>query len=101
MDSEAPQADVVIWKGVGGAVFAMQETIANGLDATNAERAARRRLENCGYEALKHIACNFRRGKMILQGTVPRYYHKQIAQEAVRDLRHVDIVVNDIHVSPR
>ena len=78
----------------------MQETIAVDLDARNAERAAQRRLEQCGYEALKHIACRFRRGTMTLRGTVPMYFHKQLAQEAVRDLRHVDVIVNDIKVLP-
>lgn len=79
----------------------MQETTVNGFDASSAERAAQQRLKSCGYEALKHIACHFRRGTMILRGTVPTYYHKQVAQETVRDLRDVDVVVNDISVSPR
>ena len=62
--------------------------------------AAQRRLEQCGYDALKHIACRFRGGAMTLRGTVPMYYHKQLAQEAVRDLKHVDVIVNDIKVLP-
>jgi hypothetical protein len=78
----------------------MQETIADSLDARNIERAARRRLDQCGYDALKHIACRFRRGAMTLSGTVPMYFHKQLAQEAVRDLKHVDAIVNDIKVFP-
>ena len=76
----------------------MQKAIADSLDARNIERAAQRRLEQCGYDALKHIACRFRRGAMTLRGTVPMYFHKQLAQEAVRDLKHVDVIVNDIKV---
>jgi hypothetical protein len=78
----------------------MQKAIADSLDARNIERAAQRRLEQCGYDALKHIACRFRRGAMTLRGTVPMYFHKQLAQEAVRDLKHVDVIVNDIKVVP-
>ena len=78
----------------------MHETIADDLDNRNAERAAQRRLEQCGYEALKHVACRFRDGAMTLRGTVPMYFHKQLAQEAVRDLRNVDVIVNDIKVVP-
>jgi hypothetical protein len=81
-------------------VLVMQETIVEDLEARNAERAARRRLEQCGYEALKHVACRFRRGAMTLRGTVPKYFHKQLAQEAMRDLKNVDVIVNDIHVLP-
>ena len=78
----------------------MQETIANSPDARNTDRAAQRRLEQCGYDALKNIACRFHGGAMTLRGTVPMYYHKQLAQEAVRDLKHVDVIVNDIKVLP-
>lgn len=86
--------------GVSGAVFVMQETIAENLEARSTERAAQRRLEQCGYDALKHIACRFRDGAMTLRGTVPMYYHKQMAQEAVRDLRNVEVIVNEIKVVP-
>lgn len=78
----------------------MPELIANDPDAATVERAARQRLQNCGHEALKHIACHFRRGTMILKGSVTTYYHKQLAQEAVRELGDVG-VVNDIRVLPR
>jgi osmotically-inducible protein OsmY len=78
----------------------MQKTIADCLEARNIERAARRRLEQCGYYALNSIACRFRSGAITLSGTVPMYFHKQLAQEAVRDLRNVDVVVNDIEVNP-
>jgi hypothetical protein len=35
---------------------------------------------------------------MILRGEVPSYYHKQLAQESVRDFPHVTQIVNDIEV---
>ena len=78
----------------------MQTTVVGSRDAKSTERAAQRRLEQSGYDALKHIACRFREGAMTLSGSVPMYYHKQLAQEAVRDLRDVDVIVNDIRVVP-
>ena len=79
----------------------MQHAIADSLDATNTEKAAQRRLESRGYEVLKTIACRFRSGTMFLKGEVPTYYHKQLAQEAVRTLAAVDAINNQITVTPR
>lgn len=78
-----------------------QEAIADGLDATNTERAAQQRLESSGYEALKAIRCRFRRGTMFLTGETPTYFHKQLAQEAVRSLAAVNSINNQIAVTPR
>ena len=79
----------------------MQEAIADSLDTANAERDAQRRLASSGYEVLKTIACRFRSGTMFLKGEVPTYYHKQLAQEAVRTLAAVRAINNQITVTPR
>jgi osmotically-inducible protein OsmY len=79
-------------------VFAMHESIVADLDARNVERAAQRRLQQYGYDALNRISCRCRRGTVTLKGTVSKYYHKQLAQEAVRNLRNVDVIVNEIRV---
>ncbi len=63
------------------------------------ERVAKIRLAETGYPRLKTIDCSFRDGTMVLRGEVPSYYHKQLAQEALRDITHVTHVVNDIEVS--
>jgi hypothetical protein len=68
------------------------------LSATNAERSARVRLAKTGYPALKRVECSFRNGKMILRGQVPSYYHKQLAQEALRTSTHVKQVMNHLEV---
>jgi len=80
-------------------MMVQQEAIADGLDVANTERAAQRRLESSGYEVLKTIACRFRSGTMFLKGEVPTYYHKQLAQEAVRTLAAVDAISNQITVT--
>jgi hypothetical protein len=78
-----------------------QEAIADGLDAASTERAAQRRLESSGYEALKAIRCRFRRGTLFLTGEAPSYFHKQLAQEAIRTLAAVNTINNQIAVNPR
>jgi hypothetical protein len=79
----------------------IQATIADALDAANTERDAQRRLEASGYEALKAIRCRFRRGTMFLTGEAPTYFHKQLAQEAIRSLPTVSAINNQITVISR
>jgi hypothetical protein len=64
------------------------------------ERAARKRLAKTGYRSLGSVCCNYRDGTITLHGSVPSYYHKQIAQEAMRDVDNVEAIVNQIKVSP-
>ena len=44
------------------------------------------------------VQCRFSDRRLYLTGKVPSYYLKQLAQEAVRDLEDVDLVVNRIEV---
>ena len=76
----------------------MQEQIADGLEAANVERAAQWRLEASAYAALRTVRCKFRQGRLVLNGRVPTYFHKQIAQEAIRALPGVIEIVNHISV---
>ena len=62
------------------------------------EHAARQRLAKTGYRTLKTVECSFRDGWITLRGEVPSYYHKQLAQESVRNSPHVTRIVNDIEV---
>jgi hypothetical protein len=62
------------------------------------EKAAQTRLAKTGYRPLKGIICNFRDGTLVLQGEVPSYYHKQVAQEAIRKVHSVQTIVNQIEV---
>lgn len=62
------------------------------------ERAARLRLANTGYHTLKTVDCSFRDGRIVLRGEVPSYYHKQLAQESVRNAPNVSQIVNHIEV---
>lgn len=71
---------------------------ADHIDAHAVERGARRHLAGTGYPILKSVECSFRNGRMMLSGQVPSYYHKQIAQEALRSAKHVTQVVNNLEV---
>ena len=73
-------------------------TKSDGTHCRSLERAARQRLATAGYRTLRAIECSFRDGRMILRGEVPSYYHKQLAQESIRDFPHVTQIVNDIEV---
>jgi osmotically-inducible protein OsmY len=78
----------------------MQAKIADGRDAANPENAARVRLKRSGRHPLQGIACRYAKGTMFLRGSVPTYFHKQTAQEMVRNLKGVTKIVNEIHVTP-
>jgi hypothetical protein len=62
------------------------------------ERTARQRLAKTGYRTLQSVECSFRDGRMILRGEVPSYYHKQLAQESIRNTPHITQIVNQIEV---
>jgi hypothetical protein len=44
---------------------------------------AERGLRSSRYSALKHVACDYQGGVLVLRGCLPSYYLKQIAQEVV------------------
>jgi osmotically-inducible protein OsmY len=66
----------------------------------NMVKMAQNRLRRNGYSGLGAVSCRFERGVLFLRGQLPCYYHKQLAQEAVRGLVGVSQVVNEIEVTP-
>lgn len=56
-------------------------------------------LEQSAYSLLRQVLVEYERGVLFLRGTLPNYYHKQLAQEAVRRVDGVAHVVNEIEVS--
>jgi osmotically-inducible protein OsmY len=79
-------------------VNSLQEDITGLLEVANVERAATSRLERTAYGALKAVKCRFRQGTLLLNGSVPTYFHKQLAQESVRGLRGVTEIKNQVCV---
>jgi hypothetical protein len=68
------------------------------VQARTVEGAARARLATTGYPALKAVECSYHDGRMTLRGQVPSYYHKQLAQEALRNATDISQVINRIEV---
>jgi osmotically-inducible protein OsmY len=65
-----------------------------------AERAANRLLRS-SYVSLRSVSCVWDRGVLRLQGCLPSFYHKQVAQEAVSRVEGVEQVINEIQVADR
>jgi hypothetical protein len=65
---------------------------------TSVEKAAHKELNNTGYRSLSSVCCRFQEGTLTLKGEVPSYYHKQLAQEAIRQIGNVTAIVNKIDV---
>jgi osmotically-inducible protein OsmY len=56
-------------------------------------------LRNSPYLNGRHISVECHEGEVTLRGTVPSYYHKQMAQEAVRGVGEVGAIRNWLVVS--
>ncbi len=55
-------------------------------------------LQRTGYAALQRINCRVENGVVELSGDVPSFYFKQIAQEVLLALKHVQRVDNRLRV---
>lgn len=59
---------------------------------------ASRILGNSPYAALRAVACEFKDGILTLNGEVPTFYLKQIAQTMLREVQQVHSIVNNVRV---
>lgn len=63
------------------------------------ENAVRERLSHCSYKFyFNSVRWKFGRGTLTLNGCVPTFYMKQMLQTLVRDVEHVERIVNDVDV---
>ena len=60
---------------------------------------AKRRLHGNSHQALKNISCTYQDGLLVLQGTLPTYYLKQVAQETLARMEGVERIENRIQVT--
>jgi osmotically-inducible protein OsmY len=58
-----------------------------------------RRLQSSPYSAIRRVACFFDEGVLVLQGEVPSYYQKQLAQSSVNGFAGVERIANRIRVT--
>ncbi len=64
------------------------------------ERHILRQLRQSGVGGQPAVQCQFRNGVLVLSGSLPSYYRKQMAQEVALQAAHVSRVVNLIEVVP-
>jgi osmotically-inducible protein OsmY len=69
-----------------------------GMRSADVAERAESELRRNAYVALKNIACEYQEGLLILNGCLPTYYLKQLAQEAVARLHGVERIDNRIEV---
>lgn len=62
-------------------------------------KSVRKSLEESAYCILKTVSFCYERGVLFLRGQLPTYFHKQLAQEAVRRIEGVTRIVNQIEVT--
>jgi osmotically-inducible protein OsmY len=55
-------------------------------------------LRNSAYLALRRVRCEFHDGTATLNGRLPSYYLKQVAQTLVAQMAGVNAVINHIEV---
>lgn len=62
------------------------------------EQAAIHRLRERPFLPESRVSCQFDAGVLLLRGRLSSYYHKQVAQEAVKGIEGVTDIVNEIEV---
>ena len=67
-------------------------------DLVDLEEVARIRLQLSPYRALRRVNCEFTDGTLYLQGQVPTYHYKQLAQVTVLGIDGIQRVVNELEV---
>ncbi len=65
---------------------------------THTEEAARVCLQHSPYRAIRRVQCRFHDGTLTLEGRVPTFHYKQLAQTAVAKIKGVTSIVNAIEV---
>lgn len=77
--------------------------VASALEATRTSSPdvagkAIERLRGCSYSPVRHVQCRFHEGVLLLSGQVPTFYMKQVAQELLRNMKHVEKIDNRLNV---
>ena len=75
-----------------------RETTTSANRPSVIHRMAEERLRRSGYLALRHVACIARDDVVYLDGRLPSYFLKQVAQEIAARVEGVRRVINRIDV---
>ncbi len=63
------------------------------------DETAQRILQNVAYHPIRSLSCTFHAGVLTLDGRLPSFYLKQVAQTAVRGIEGVAQVENRVEVT--
>lgn len=74
--------------------------ISDQLQNEDLQNAIAHSLEHCGRPGLRRVSVEVNNQCIILSGTVPSYYMKQIAQETARQACPSRKLYNDLDVAP-
>jgi osmotically-inducible protein OsmY len=72
---------------------------ANISQINETAETARGRLLASPYLEVRKLHCDHHEGVLVLRGQVPSYYYKQMAQEAVRNIQGVEMILNAVDVA--
>lgn len=56
-------------------------------------------LRSSSYHSIRQVNCTFRNGVLMIDGQLPSFHMKQVAQDAVKSVEGVDKIVNRIEVT--
>ena len=74
--------------------------VANDSKDVRVVQTAQKILQASPYFGIRTLLCEYHEGVLVLRGRVPSYYHKQMAQEAVRKVSGVELILNAVVVDP-
>lgn len=81
----------------------MATTFQTGSVSDNLSRcclALKQELGTSPYWSIRHLVCQIDRDRITVQGTVPSFYLKQVAQSLAARVLGVECMRSEIHVQP-
>ena len=82
-----------------GSVMKADASAAMSDLCTDVDQCVQRRLADSTYEFyFSRVSWQFQDGRLTLRGRVPTFYLKQMLQTILRDIEHVEHVVNKVDV---
>jgi len=68
-------------------------------DSEDVANSVQKSLVGSAYCVLRTLSLCYERGVLFLRGQLPTYFHRQLAQEAVRRIEGVTRIINQIEVT--
>jgi hypothetical protein len=92
-----PEPRAISYRGIP----TMAHVGGNGKEDRNVARSAQQLLEHQLRKMIRDVACDLNDESLVIKGRTNSFYHKQLAQEAVRAVAGKLKVINQIEVVAR